>query len=101
MEKFNKPLYGAMVNLSGLYNKKPMKLRYHDFLGEYSTYGGNVCFAQLGVEFDDTSYPGCIKFCSVDKKDVEFWICGVLSLGTILSCSMYNTQFLKENKKKK
>jgi hypothetical protein len=75
--------YGNMVNLGGLYSKKPIVCSKESVeLGTYWDSSGDFDIdpKKLGLTTED----GLIKFTSKNKQDVEFWTMGALSVMTQL-----------------
>jgi hypothetical protein len=80
-----KVYYGNMINLSGLYSKKPIKCyvqsKYFDMLTDKSIVywdkdgNFNIDSGNLGIESKD----GYIKFTSENEDEVKIWTNGVLA----------------------
>lgn len=80
----NQKIWANAVNLSGLWNKKPMLLKKH-----HNVYGGTDSWwdkdGDFGVSFiGKDSRRGNITFSSTSKKEVEAWTDGVRDTMTML-----------------
>lgn len=66
-------VYFAGLNLSGLWNRKPLKAKWNPEFEEW--WGSDCSVRKLGL--DDRG--GFITFSSINKTEVQIWINGVLS----------------------
>jgi len=76
-----KIIYGNAVNLSGLYNKSPMRLKWNEELEGYWDSFGDFEVDNVG----EVARDGFIAFASVSKQDVENWTRGALAVMKMLN----------------
>ena len=86
-KKKPKIVWAAMVNLSGLYSKNPVKCKYVPDV--YETEKGNDRWWSLDGDFDvrklgEHKTDGHIAFVSENKQDVEKWLKGAKSVMSLL-----------------
>ena len=75
-----KQLWAAMINLSGLYSPRPIRVFWHKTLKEYYASDGN-----FSVAFDGLTRTACIvTFAHHNKMMVQTWIDGVRSCQHLL-----------------
>ncbi len=67
-----KTVYGAAINLTGLWG--PYKMKLHGDLDEYYDKSGNFCVNKIG---EHQPCSGVITFASIDPKEVRLWVKGV------------------------
>jgi len=77
-----KPIWGAFVNLNGLYSQRPIRGYWHVTHRCWWTKDGNLEFTQLGIT-RTKNWPGT-AFASYNKKDVEMFIEGAKAMQRIL-----------------
>ena len=80
MTKLKKPVWGAFVNLNGLYSQKPLRGYWNKNLECWWGDKGEIEFNMLGVEIRGA----VTSFASYNKKDVEVFIEGAKSIQMIL-----------------
>lgn len=77
-----KPIWGAFVNLNGLYSQQPIRAYWCEASGYWWTKDDNLEFPQLGIG-RIKNWPGT-SFASYNKQDVELFIEGCKALQRIL-----------------
>lgn len=77
MTKRKDRIYFARVNLSGLYDSKPIVLYKDEEF--YSSKDGNVCISLKDKKRLSPGY-GCIDFWSEDEDEVKLWLKGALAV---------------------
>lgn len=83
MTKRKARIYFARVNLSGLYDSKPVTLFYRDD-DYYWSRDGNI-FVNLEDKRRLTPKYGCIDFWSEDKNEVKLWLKGATAVMYMLN----------------
>lgn len=73
-------IYGACINLSGLYSAKPLRCYFDKYAVTWYDTDANVAIDQLGLVVKQS----VITYASTKESDVSAWIAGVRSAMTLL-----------------
>jgi len=83
MKTKRKPVYGASVNMAGLYHTKPIRCKWDDNLKTWWSADGNFDVKELGLSRSAGGL--CITFASRSRRQVQIWIDGIQSGMTLLN----------------
>lgn len=74
------PVYMTVINLSGLYSKKPIVLNWHKEREWYEDKKGNWMWepSKDPIGLSTSSSGGCTQYVSYNKSDVEMWLSGAI-----------------------
>lgn len=72
MSKTPKIIYAALINLSGLYSKRPVRCTYDENTKKWWSDNGNFDVHIVGLDGKGTN----IRFSSTSEKEVQTWING-------------------------
>jgi len=77
-----KVIWGNLVNLSGLYSDRPVRLKWDPEFGNWWSADGNMAFCKLGEHRERH----VVMFASKSRRDVALWTKGVKAMAHRIGC---------------